>query len=258
MSHSPSSSTFRLSIAAIAAVIVAGFAAVTAGADPGGSQAGLVRGHIVDYVKPPGGPGGGGGGTAGTALATDFKLAKQRWPSGSAIRYTISGNGCDAGASACVTSANNGIDAWDSPTGLTLTSGGSSTNPCTGQPNSVSWVQIDGSGSILAQTFPCYYLGTNQMVGFDVQFDEDEPWSTCGSVSQCNSANAFSVQAVATHEAGHVIGLNHVSSPRDIKLTMYPYINESDFAFATLGCGDGLGAAKQYNGTFDCSTVPLD
>jgi Matrixin len=256
MSHSPSSSTLRLSIAAIVTAIVAGLAAVSAGADPGGSQAGLVRGHIVDYAKPPGA----GGGTAGTAMATDFKLAKQRWPSGATVQYKIDSSGC----SGCGGSVVTGFNHWQPRTGVTLSSvnNPSQTNPCTGQPNSVSWVSIDGPGGILAETFPCYYLGTNQMAGFEVQFDVDDPWSTCSSVTACQSVSAFSVEAVATHESGHVIGLNHVASPRDARLTMYPYISESDYGFATLGCGDDLGAQTQYgNSGFVCTangTVPVD
>jgi hypothetical protein len=234
--------------------------ATTAAAAPrgGGPPPGLARGHIVDYVKPPGTPGGGGG-TAGTAMATDFKLAKQRW-FGSPVEYTVSGADCGSTASSCVSAVDAGFDVWQPTSGIAFNnnSGTSQTNACTGQPNSVSWVTIDGSGSVLAQTFPCYFVGTNQMAGFDIQFDKDEPWSTC--TSSCPSDD-FSIRSVSSHEAGHAVGLNHVGAPRAVRLTMFPTIAPGDSGIFTLGCGDQLGTAKQYGTSFTCvagSTVPVD
>jgi hypothetical protein len=246
----------------MAAVAVLAVFAVPAMAAPrgGGPPPGLVQGHVVDYVKPPGTPGGGGGGgSTPTAMATDFKLAKQHWLT-SPVEYTVDGTNCGSSSSSCKSSVDAGFDAWQPTSGVTFTDNGSTsqTNPCTGQPNSVSWTTLDGAGNVLAQTLPCYYLGTNQMAGFVIQFDQADPWSTCSS--SCPS-NAFSIQAVATHESGHAVGLNHVGAPRDIRLTMYPAIGLGDFGIATLGCGDQLGTARQYGTSFTCTaggTVPLD
>jgi Matrixin len=236
---------------------------VALGAKPsvalGGSQlGGLVRERVIDYARPPGAH---GGPPASGAMVTDFKLAKQHWVASATVGYTITTAGC--GTSQCATLVNAGFDAWQSTSGLTFTQNSSSNeiNLCTDAPNSVSWQSIDGPGNVLAETFPCYYLGSGQMAGFDIVFDSGDAWSNCGSVEACTGQTAISIQATATHEAGHVVGLNHVSAPRDGRLTMYPYIDYGDWGFSTLGCGDQLGVAKQYHRSFTCTaggTVPLD
>jgi hypothetical protein len=217
---------------------------------------------VVDYTKPPGTPGGGGGGgggSAGTAMATDFKLAKQHWTT-SPVEYVVNAANCGSTSSSCIGAVDFGFDQWEptSDVAFTNNSGTSQENPCTGQPNSVSWTAIDGPGNVLAQTLPCYFLGTNQMAGFVIQFDSDDPWSTCSS--SCPSTD-FSIRSVASHEVGHAVGLNHVGAPRDVRLTMYPSIAPGDLGISTLGCGDQLGTARLYGTSFTCvagSTVPLD
>jgi hypothetical protein len=193
-------------------------------------------------------------------MATDFKLAKQHWTTPS-VDYVVNTANCGATSSGCRTAVDNGFDAWQPTSGVAFNdnSGTAQENPCTpGTPNTVEWVPIDGAGGTLAQTSPCYYLGTDQMAGFVIQFDTGDAWSTC--TTSCSSS-VFPIQATATHEAGHAVGLNHVGSPRDARLTMYPYITPGDFGFATLGCGDQLGTARQYGTSFTCTaggTVPLD
>ena len=71
----------------------------------------------------------------------------------------------------------------------------------------------------------------------------------------------FDIQATATHEEGHSMGLDHVHPPRDARLTMYPFITEGDTGFRTLGCGELLGVNALYGTTSVCTanvTVPLD
>ena len=240
----------------IALIVLTALVLPAAATAKGGPPPGLVQGHIVDYAKPPGPPGGGGGSAEPTAMVTDFKLAKQHWLS-SPVQYKVDERACPVNG--CTNPVNAGFDAWQPTSGISFNESNnpSQTNPCTGGPNRVYWGSIDGPGNVLAQTFPCYFLGTNQMAGFETEFDSADPWSTC--TTAC-SGSVFPIQATATHEAGHVVGLLHVRAPRDARLTMFPFITPGDFGFATLGCGDQLGTAKQYGTSFACSTstVPLD
>lgn len=224
----------------------------------GGSQSGLVRGKIIDYAKPPSAH---GGPQPSDAMAADFKIGKQHWAAPTTVGYTIDPTGC--GTSKCASLVNAGFDAWEPLSNVTFTQNSSSNeiNACTGAANSVSWQPIDGPGNVLAETFPCYYLASGQMAGFDIVFDSGDSWSNCDSVAACQGQAAVSIRATATHESGHAVGLNHVSAPRDGRLTMYPYIGDGDWGFSTLGCGDQLGVAKLYGSSFTCMAginVPLD
>lgn len=215
---------------------------------------GLVRGKIVDYAKPPwAGPG--GGGHIADASSTSFRVGKVRWfGAPKTVTYDLNTSGCPASGS-CDGAVNAGFDPWDA-SGITLNPAtNASINLCTGQENSVSFQAIDGPGNVLAFTAPCYYLATGEMVGFDIVFDSGDSW--CLSEASC-LANEISLQATTTHEAGHVIGLGHVRSKWDIRLTMFPAIAPDDFGYATLGCGELLGINALYGTTLNCDGVPLD
>jgi hypothetical protein len=91
-----------------------------------------------------------------------------------------------------------------------------------------------------------------EILGFQIVLDADEPWSDSGD------AGSFDIRATTTHEAGHVVGLEHVNSPRNARLTMYPFIEIGDIGFRTLGCGDRLGVNAVYATSLSCAGVPLD
>jgi predicted Zn-dependent protease len=60
-------------------------------------------------------------------------------------------------------------------------------------------------------------------------------------------AGRWSVEAVATHEMGHVFGLAHVSEEAHGNLTMSTHINKPcGNAEASLGRGDVRGLRKLY------------
>jgi len=68
-----------------------------------------------------------------------------------------------------------------------------------GSSNFVSFTSIDGPGGALAISF-LTFNSAKDMIRFNIIFDEDEAW---------NQAGGFDVRYVATHEAGHVVGLDH-------------------------------------------------
>ncbi len=113
-------------------------------------------------------------------------------------------------------------------------------NPCTGEPNTISWLTADGPGGVLAAAAACYNTKTKEIVGFRMAFDSEDDWATDGDPLMIDLAN------VATHEMGHVAGLDHVNGPKEVCLTMYPYSSRGETQKRTLGWGDKLGMDKLY------------
>lgn len=113
----------------------------------------------------------------------------------------------------------------------------------TDQVNSVSF------GDLTSEKvgYACWwYNASNVMLGADYKLNKIEHgWYTSHSGDPCN--NEFSVEAVATHEAGHVFGLSHVAEDTHSSLTMSPIINgRCQNGEATLGLGDMLGFESKY------------
>jgi len=106
--------------------------------------------------------------------------------------------------------------------------------------NTVSWGPIDGPGGIIAQTSFSYWPNTKELAGFDIVFDEEEPWSVTGE------GDYFDVQNVMTHELGHTLALDDLRSPRTGALTMHAYTWPGDTGKRTLGAGDILGIQAIY------------
>lgn len=102
---------------------------------------------FVDYAKPPAA----GGGLTVTTEASDFKLfyGGARWFSGGQVEYTIEGSQPISGANSAVTAGVATIDGFVTARSFALKNATNQTNPCTGLPNSIEWVSIDGPGSIL-------------------------------------------------------------------------------------------------------------
>ena len=106
--------------------------------------------------------------------------------------------------------------------------------------NTMSWGTIDGPGGIIGVCYYWYYASSKEMVEFDIVFDVEETWSTV------EATDAFDVQNIATHEAGHTLVLGDLRSPKDGALTMHAYTWLGDTVKRTLGSGDISGVQAIY------------
>jgi hypothetical protein len=107
--------------------------------------------------------------------------------------------------------------------------------------NIVSWGYL-GNG-ILAQTSIWYYTTTMEIVEFDIVFNRRYIWGISGT-------NAFDIQNIATHEAGHTLLIGDLYSSPSSELTMYGYGSLGEVKKRSLGYGDIHGAQYIYCGAY--------
>ena len=103
-------------------------------------------------------------------------------------------------------------------------------------------LEWDHESSVLAMTTCFYYVATGNIVDCDIEFNRDVMWSsTLGSPDA-----SYDVQNVATHEFGHVLGLDHVGALAASALTMAPSAEPGETSKRTVGVGDILGNRALY------------
>src|SRR2546425_604249 len=124
-------------------------------------------------------------------------------------------------------------------------------NPCTGQPNTITWAPIDRPGGLLALTHLCVNVANHEIGGFVTVFDSLDGWA----IGADGDLSTYDVENVATHEWGHIAGLDVVDRPEDACLTMYFKTSPEETEQRTLGWGDKRGLDALYH-TDDTSPGP--
>ena len=82
----------------------------------------------------------------------------------------------------------------------------------------------------------------------DIMFNPGDPFST----AQPTPSNAFDIQSVATHEVGHMLGLDHDGIAHSV---MYPFGDAGLGRQRYLSTDDALGIAVLYPGSSFSSSV---
>lgn len=89
----------------------------------------------------------------------------------------------------------------------------------------------------------CVWVIGDRIIEADVMLNTRFAWAT--TLSTCD--REVMLEAVATHELGHVFGLDHVGERVHGRLTMSPRLDGTcQLAEATLGLGDLLGLEALY------------
>lgn len=106
--------------------------------------------------------------------------------------------------------------------------------------NLIAWGNVP-SGAI-GVTYVWYFVATGQLAEADMIFNRRLRWSWSNTSGDCVLLHNYDVQNIATHEFGHVAGLDDLYDPLDKDLTMYGFGALGELKKNTLGPGDTLGA----------------
>lgn len=89
-----------------------------------------------------------------------------------------------------------------------------------------------------------WYLLTGEAIESDVVLNSGEHAWTLELGSSCR--DRFHVEAIMTHELGHVFGLGHVAEAEHGRLTMSTRASPCQASETTLGRGDLIGLRRKY------------
>ena len=179
-------------------------------------------------------------GTPGTDTYDEFQYTGIHWPSGTTVTYSVNTKGAPVGALQAVKAA---FETWDAAVSIELFNDNVATasNKAVGNrydgANVISWGRL--KPGIIAQT-TTWYNRANQIVEVGMVFNTYYRWSI-GPVN-----NAFDVQNIATHEAGHTLMLLDLYDIAASQLTMYGYGDYGQTYAQTLGTGDTSGINYIY------------
>jgi len=94
-----------------------------------------------------------------------------------------------------------------------------------------------GSGTLAVTTN--WYSSSSTFVEFDMEWNQNNDWSTAGESWKMD------VESVATHEAGHALGLDHTNI---YEATLYPSTGAGELFRRSLHSDDTAGALALYPG----------
>lgn len=195
---------------------------------------------ITYYVEPIG--------TPSTETYNVYAYSGIHWSTATLnIAYSVNSKGAPAGAK---TAINAAFETWDQQIGDTLFNDDVGTATQAGSKfdgkNVVSWARL-GRG-IIAQTTVWYNRNTKEIVEFGMVFSTAFKWGidADGEGSAYTLTNAFDVQNIATHEAGHTLMLDDLYMTGANRLTMYGYGSFGETYAISLGTGDTSGIKAIY------------
>jgi hypothetical protein len=201
--------------------------------------------HYDKSVKPdhPGKPGGGGD------PADVYKLSNLILPG--PVTYYVDTEDAGVAANTVLTEIIASFDAWNAVIPVKLFRfGGTTDAPSKAVPDnqySISWGPLNSG--IIAETTMWYYPGKppRSIVEFDIVFNSALPWGIDrDGEGDKDTTTAYDIRNIATHEAGHPVGLDDIYDEQSGMLTMYGYGDIGETQKISLEPGDIKGAQVLY------------
>lgn len=139
------------------------------------------------------------------------------------------------------------LDVWAKVADLTFTQ-----TPRAGQTDALDFqfTRLDGAGGTLAQAYFPDDVNSARIAG-DVQFDSSERWE----IGNVRGGSAFDLMAVAVHEIGHALGLEHSHAASSIMADSV----SANQAFTSLAAADRTAILQLYapaRSTNNTTTTP--
>lgn len=173
------------------------------------------------------------------------------------VPYTINPSGAPIGAEVEVQLA---FEAWDVATSAELFNNNPTidTSAWWGREdgrNNVSWQLIAGYPNVIAGTWIWYLDNDNSgtmtlgdtVKETDIVFNLGSiKWGIDPDDEGPTKIKNFDVQDIATHEAGHVVGLGDLYESKYSEITMYGYSSKGETKKISLEAGDILGTQAIY------------
>jgi len=143
-----------------------------------------------------------------------------------------------------IEAVNDAAEAWDAVTADELFSYAGTTEKRwyaeDGQ-NTVSWVKFTPRNYIAVAVM--WYDPENMIIWeFDIVFNTFQKWGIDPVKEDGVTIGAFDIQNIATHEFGHLVGLDDLYDEIYSELTMYGYSSKGETKKCTLEEGDISGA----------------
>jgi len=185
---------------------------------------------------------------AGTDAYDVYDYSGVHWKAGRVVSYSVNSYKAPAGS---VNAIKAGFETWDAQIGNKLFSDkvGTANRAASGskfdRKNVISWGLLDSN--IIAVTHVWYYVSTNEIVEFGMVFNSAFKWGIdADGDAGVPMADAFDVQNIATHEAGHTLMLLDLYEPEMSALTMFGYGGFGEIFARSLGAGDISGVKSIY------------
>ena len=246
-----------LLVVALAAVLLP-LNAVSAAPDRPVTPPQLKQVILIHYAQPDVLPGKPGKPPTPEPIYTDYALLGPKWAS-IPVSYTIDPDSAPKGT---VPEVYKAFEAWDAATSAELCDNtyvsDPSANPSTSSPdlkNVVCWRLLAGYPTAIAITSIWYLDNTgdgmssdDQMQDCDVIFNLKFKWGIDpdGIGPLQLPKGYYDVCNIATHEAGHVVGLDDLYAAVDSEMTMYGYSSARETKKITLEIGDKDGCSALY------------
>lgn len=225
------------------------------GATGGNGQAavGLKGFDKVVFVHYPRGKARPAPGAGTVTESTSYKYTGVRWPSSSLpVPYSIDPvNGWGLATADVTRAVEASFGEWTRYSKVRFTAGevASAGNPLAGRDarNTVSWRRISAQyPNAIGITYTWYSRATKLIVEADTVLNDDFRWAVSDYESTGAPTDAYDVEDITTHEAGHWLMLGDLYKPKDALLTMYGYGSLGETIKDSLGVGDKRGVQAIY------------
>lgn len=209
---------------------------------------------FVFYAKPDWTPGKGPRENKGGPKEDKggYKLLRGGVKLGETASYSINPAGSGVGEDATISAIVAAFETWDTEvvgTELFDNDVGTAKAEESGENknniNTVSWENLEDS-RIIAQCTIRFYVNMKEIIEFDIVFNTQQPWGIDDNVEDDVFIDAYDIQNIATHEAGHTLHLGDLYEEKYSEMTMYGYAEENEVKKRSLEWGDINGVHELY------------